>query len=149
MSHSPAFCDLIDPSLLNKYTEATFSPGNLMRYPVALLLMLGLTTTASANTFRLECIDANDGKTRLALIEVDTDAASIQIYSESDHIWKAAVNVSIAESTISYVERGRGDSGSVNTSVSIDRVTGKFFGYFPHSARIDGQCKKVPSDQKL
>jgi len=118
-----------------------------MKYPTALLLLLGMTSTALANTFRLECVGADDGKTRLALIEVNTDAASIQVYSESDHAWKAAVNVSIAESTISYVERGHNDPAPVNTSVSIDRVTGKFFAYFPHSPRIDGQCKKVPSDR--
>jgi hypothetical protein len=120
-----------------------------MKYPAELLLLLGLTSIASANTFRLECVDADDGKTRLALIEVNTDAATIQVYSESDHAWKAAVNVSIAEATISYVERGHNDLASVNTSISIDRVTGKFFAYFPHSPRVDGQCKKVPSDRAL
>lgn len=120
-----------------------------MKYPAALLLLLGLSSTALANTFRLECVAADDGKTRLALIDVNTDAASIQVFSESDHAWKAAVNVSIAESTISYVERGPNDLASVNTSVSIDRVTGKFFAYFPQSPRIDGMCKKVPSDRAL
>ncbi len=43
-----------------------------MKYPAELLLLLGLTSIASANTFRLECVDADDGKTRLALIEVST-----------------------------------------------------------------------------
>jgi hypothetical protein len=118
-----------------------------MRYSATFLLLLGLSTTAFANTFELECVDAADGKTRLALIEVNTDAATIQISSESDRAWKAAVNVSIAESTISYVERGHNDPASGNTSVSIDRVTGKFFAYVPHSPRIDGKCKKVPSDR--
>ena len=118
-----------------------------MKYSAVLLLLLGLGSTALANTFRLECIDAGDGKTRLALIEVNTDTASVQIYSESDHAWRAAVNVSIAESTISYVERGSNISAAINTSVSIDRVTGKFFAYVPHSPRIDGACKKVPSDR--
>lgn len=120
-----------------------------MKLSAALLLLLGLSSTAFANTFRLECIDAGDGKTRLALIEVNTDAATIQVFSESDHAWQAAVNVSIAESTISFVERGHNDPASPNTSISIDRVTGKFFAYFPHSPRIDGVCKKVPSDRAL
>jgi hypothetical protein len=120
-----------------------------MKIPAALLLLLGLSAAASANTFRLECVSADDGKTRLALIEVNTDAETIQSYSEADHAWKAAVNVSIAESTISYVERGHGDSGSANTSVSINRVTGKYFAYSPHGPRMDGECKKVPSDRTL
>ena len=118
-----------------------------MKSLAAFLLLLGLNPTALANTYRLECIDADDGKTRLALIEVNTDTASVQIYSESDHAWKAAVNVSIAESTISYVERESNGPGSANTSVSIDRVTGKLFAYLPRSPRKDGQCKKVPSDR--
>jgi|SRR5580658_5004532 hypothetical protein len=115
-----------------------------MRYLAALLLLLGLSSTAFANTFRLECIDAYDGKTRLALIEINTDAATIKIYSESNHDWKSAVNVAIADSTFSYAEHGFNDVATEATSVTIDRVTGKYFAYVPHSARKDGLCKKVP-----
>jgi hypothetical protein len=114
-----------------------------MNYLAALILLLGLSSTAVADTFRLECVDAYDGKTRVALIEINIDAATIKIYSESNHDWKAAVNVSIADATISYVERGSVDVPSVNTSVSIDRVTGRYFAYRPHTPRIDGQCKKA------
>jgi hypothetical protein len=108
----------------------------------AFLLLLGLTSTASANTFRLECLDSDDGKTRLALIEVNTDAATVQAYSESG--WRAAVNVSIADSTISYVLRGLSDASSATTSVTINRGTGKYFAYSGNSPRKEGQCKKLP-----
>ena len=120
-----------------------------MKHLAALLLLSGLSSTAFADTFRLECVGTDDGKTRLALIEIDTGAETIKIYSESNHDWKSAVNVSIADSTISYVERGYEDVPSVNTSVSIDRVTGKYTAYRPHSLRIDGRCKKVPSDRSF
>jgi hypothetical protein len=50
-----------------------------MRYLAALPLPLGLSSTALANTFRLECVDTSDGKTRVALIEINTDAASVKI----------------------------------------------------------------------
>jgi hypothetical protein len=120
-----------------------------MKHLAALLLLSGLASTAFADTFRLECMDTSDGKTRLALIEISTEAATIKIYSESSHNWKSAVNVSIADSTFSYVERGYEDVPSVNTSVSIDRVTGKYTAYRAHSLRMDGQCKKVPSDRSF
>jgi hypothetical protein len=114
-----------------------------MKYPAALLLLLGSASTAEANTFKLECLDSYDGTTRLALIEVNTDAATIQVYSEAGRDWKAAVNVAIADSTISYVTRGSGDSAAA-TSVTINRATGKYFAYSAQSARKDGQCKKLP-----
>jgi hypothetical protein len=114
-----------------------------MKYLTALLLVPGLISTAWANTFRLECVDSYDGKTRLALIEINADAATVQIYSDTSHDWKPAVNVSIADATISYVEAGFGDP-SAATSVTINRVTGKYFAYTAHSARKDGQCRKVP-----
>jgi hypothetical protein len=96
-----------------------------------------------ANTFKLECLDSYDGRTRLALIEINIDAASVQVYSETDHDWKPAVNVSIADATISYVEAGFNDA-SAATSVTINRATGKYFAYTAHSARKDGQCRKLP-----
>ena len=111
---------------------------------VALILFMGSVSIALANTFRLECLDSDDGKTRLALIEINTDAATIQVYSEAARDWRRAVNVSIAESTISYVERELSDGSSPETSVTINRSTGKYFAYSGHSARKDGQCKKVP-----
>jgi hypothetical protein len=114
-----------------------------MKYLIALTLLIGLTSTALADTLRLECVDSSDGKTRLALIEINTEAAIIQVYSEGTHDWKAAVNVSIVESTISYVEAGFSDAPSVGTSVTINRVTGKYFAYSGHSPRKDGQCKRV------
>jgi hypothetical protein len=114
-----------------------------MKYPAALLFfLLGLTSIASAHTFRLECLDSADGSTRLALIEINTDAATVQVYSEAG--WRTAVNVSIADSTISYVLRGLSDASSATTSVTVNRVTGKYFAYSGNSARKDGQCKKVP-----
>ena len=113
-----------------------------MKYLAALLFLLGLPSIASANTFRLECLDSGDGKTRLALIEVNTDAALVQVYAETG--WRTAVNVSIADSTISYVLRGLSDASSATTSVTINRVTGKYFAYSGNSARKDGQCKKAP-----
>ncbi len=114
-----------------------------MKYLAALLLVPGFISIAWANTFKLECLDSYDGKTRLALIEIDTDAATVQVYSETSHDWKAAVNVSVADATISYVEAGFNEA-SAPTSVTINRVTGKYFGYTAHSARKDGQCRKAP-----
>jgi hypothetical protein len=116
----------------------------LMKYLAAFVLLVGWVSPALANTFRLECLDSYDGKTRLALIEINTDAATVQIYSEMGHDWKAAVNVSIADSTISYVERGLNDASSATRSVTINRVNGKYFAYTGNSARKDGQCKRVP-----
>jgi hypothetical protein len=113
-----------------------------MKYLVALVLMMGLISNGLANTFRLECLDSDDGKTRLALIEINTDAATVQVYSEMG--WRTAVNVSIADSTISYVLRGLSDASSAATSVTVNRVSGKYFAYSGNSARKDGQCKKVP-----
>jgi hypothetical protein len=113
-----------------------------MKYLAALVLMMGLISAARANTFKLECLDSEDGKTRLALIEINTDAATVQVYSETG--WRSAVNVSIADSTISYVLRGLSDASSATASVTINRVTGKYFAYSGNSARRDGQCKKVP-----
>lgn len=114
-----------------------------MRYLSALVLVIGVVSTALADPFRLECVDSSDGITRLALIEINADAATIQIYSEEAHDWKTAVNVSIADATISYVEAGFGDAPSAATSVTINRVTGKYFAYTGHSPRKEGQCKKV------
>jgi len=74
----------------------------------ALALMMALISTAAANTFRLECLDADDGKTRLALIEINTDAGTVRVYSESEQKWKPAVNVAISDSTFSYVEHELG-----------------------------------------
>jgi hypothetical protein len=108
----------------------------------AFLLLLVATSTASANTFKLECLDSDGAKTRLALIEINTDAATIQVYSESG--WRSAVNVSIADSTISYVLRAMSDPSSPTTSVTINRVTGKYFAYSGNSPRKEGECKKVP-----
>ena len=115
-----------------------------MKNLVAFLLFTGYVSTAWASTFRLECLDSNDGRTRLALIEVNTDAGSIRVYSERDQDWRTAVNVSIADSTISYVEAVFNDASSSGTSVTINRMTGKYFAYTAHSGRKDGQCKKVP-----
>jgi hypothetical protein len=115
-----------------------------MKYLAALILLVGSVSSASANTFKLECLDSYDGKTRLALIEINTDAATIQVYSEAGNEWKTAVNVSIAEATISYVEAGFSDTSAAATSVTVNRATGKYFAYTAHSARRDGQCKKVP-----
>jgi hypothetical protein len=114
-----------------------------MQYLAALVLLMGFISPALADAFKLECLDSYDGKTRLALIEVNTDAVSIQVYSETGHDWKNAVNVSIADATISYVEAGFND-GSAATSVTINRVTGKYFAYTAHSARKDGRCRRVP-----
>lgn len=114
-----------------------------MKHLSVLILLMGSVSTAWANMFRLECLDSDDGRTRLALIEINTDAATIQVYSEASHDWRTAVNVSIAESTISYVERGLSDGSSPATSVTINRATGKYFAYSGHSARKDGQCRKV------
>ena len=119
-----------------------------MRYLAALVPLIALMSTALADTFRLQCVDSEDGKTRLALIEINTDAATIQVYSESTHEWKTAVNVSIADSTISYVEHAFNDTAEA-TSVTINRVTGKYFAYTAHSARKDGECRKVPSDRSF
>jgi hypothetical protein len=121
----------------------SFRVQGAMQYLAALLLVPGLISTAWANTFKLECLDSDDGKTRLALIEINTDAATVQVYSETGHDWKAAVNVSVADATISYVEAGFNEA-STPTSVTINRVTGKYFSYTAHSARKDGQCRKVP-----
>jgi hypothetical protein len=120
-----------------------------MRYLAALALLIGLSSTTFANTFRLECVDTSDGKTRLALIEINTEAMTIKIYSESDHDWKSAVNVSIADATISYVDHAFNDVATAATSVTIDRVTGKYFANVAHHPRTDGQCKKVPSDRSF
>jgi hypothetical protein len=117
-----------------------------MKYIASLLLLSGLASTALANTFRLECVDAYDGNTRLALIEVDTDAASVRIYSAETHGWKDARDVAITDSTITYVEHGIIDSVPVVTTTTINRVTGKYFAYLTHAPRKDGQCKKVSSD---
>jgi hypothetical protein len=114
-----------------------------MNYLAVLILLTASVSTASAGTFKLECLDADDGRTRLALIEVNTDAATIQVYSEADNGWKTAVNVSIAEATISYVAKGSNDASSPATSVTINRATGKYVAYTAHSPRKDGQCKKV------
>jgi hypothetical protein len=116
----------------------------IMKFLAALVLLVGWGSPALATTFRLECLDSEDGKTRLALIEINTDAATIQVYSETGHDWKAAVNVSIADSTVSYVERGFNDASSATRSVTINRVNGKYFAYTGNSARQDGQCKRVP-----
>jgi hypothetical protein len=113
-----------------------------MKYLISLVLLMGWVSTALASTFRLECLDSGDGKTRLALIEINTDAATVQVHSETG--WRTAVNVSIADSTISYVLRGLSDASSATTSVTINRVTGKYFSYSGNSARKDGQCKRVP-----
>jgi hypothetical protein len=115
-----------------------------MRYLAAVPLLLGLSSVAFANTFRLECVDTYDGKTRLALIEINTDATTIKIYSESNHDWKSAVNVSIADATISYVDHAFNDDADAAISVTINRVTGKYFANSAHHPRTDGQCKKVP-----
>ena len=120
-----------------------------MRYLAALLLLLGLSSAAFANTFRLECVDTYDGKTRVALIEINTDATTIKIYSESNHDWKFAVNVSIADATISYVDHAFNDPADAAISVTIDRVTGKYFAYTAGRPRTDGQCRKVPSDRSF
>jgi hypothetical protein len=106
-------------------------------------LLMALISTASANTFRLECLDAYDVKTRLALIEVNTDAATVLVYSEPEHEWKSAVNVAISDATFSYVQHEFNDLLSPALSVTIDRVSGKYFAYSGHSARKDGRCKKV------
>lgn len=113
------------------------------RIAALLLLLMALASTASANTFRLECLDANDGKTRLALIEISTDAGSVSVYSESEQKWKPAVNVAISDSTFSYVEHEFNDLASAATSVTINRANGKYFAYTAHAARKDGRCKKV------
>jgi hypothetical protein len=113
-----------------------------MKYLAAFLLLMGLISPVWATTFKLECLDSYDGRTRLALIQVDTDAATIQVYSETGHDWKAAVNVSIADATISYAEARFNDPAAA-TSVTINRVTGKYFAYTGGSARKDGQCRKV------
>jgi len=113
-----------------------------MKHLAALALLIGLASPALANTFKLECLDSYDGKTRLALIEVNTDAATVQVYSETDRDWKMAVNVSIADSTISYREATVSDASGAS-SVTINRATGKYFAYTAHAARKDGQCKKV------
>ena len=74
---------------------------------------------------------------------VNTDAATVRIYSESKHEWKSAVNVAISDVTFSYVEHEFNDLESAGTSVTIDRVSGKYFAYTAHSARKDGRRKKV------
>jgi hypothetical protein len=112
-----------------------------MKYMISLVLLMASVSTALGNTFRLECLDSGDGKTPLALIEINTDAATVQVHSETG--WRAAVNVSIADSTISYVLRELSDASSATTSVTINRVTGKYFAYSGNSARKDGQCRKV------
>jgi hypothetical protein len=117
-----------------------------MKYLTVLLLLSGLASTAWANDFRLECIDVYDSKIRLALVEINTDAATIKIYSETTHDWKSAVNVSITDATISYVEHEFNDLTSPAKSVSINRVTGKYFANLANTPRKDGQCKKVSSD---
>lgn len=109
----------------------------------ALLLLMALISSASANTFRLECLDADDGKTRLALIEVNTDAATVRVYSQSEQGWKPAVNVAISDVTFSYVEHEFTNLAFAATSVTINRASGKYFAYSAHSARKDGRCKKV------
>jgi len=114
-----------------------------MNWLAALALLMALTSTASANTFKLECLDADDGKTRLALIEINTDAATIRVYSESEREWKSAVNVAISDSTFSYVVHEFNNLASAATSVTINRASGKYFAYAAHSARKDGRCKKV------
>ena len=115
-----------------------------MKYLAALVLLMGGISSASANTFKLECLDSYDGKTPLALIEINTDAATVKVYSETNQDWKTAVNVSIADSTISYVEKASNGGSSATTSVTINRTSGKYFAYAGISARKDGQCRKVP-----
>src|ERR1700722_16295973 len=108
-----------------------------MKYLAVLLLLPGLASTVWANEFRLECLDAYDGKTRLALIEVNTDTATVKIYSESTHDWKSAVNVSITDATISYVEHLFNDLTSPAKSATINRVTGKYFANLAKTPRKD------------
>jgi hypothetical protein len=138
---SPAEYILDRPRLADKSRLGIRKP-ELMKYLISLVLLIGCVSTAWANTFRLECLDSGDGKTRLALIEINTDAATVQVYSETG--WRTAVNVSIADSTISYVLRGLSDASSATTSATINRVTGKYFAYSGNSARKDGECKRVP-----
>ena len=114
-----------------------------MNWLATLLLLTVLISTASANTFRLECLDADDGKTRLALIEVNTDAGTVRVYSESEQEWKPAVNVATSDVTFSYVVHEFNDLATAGTSVTINRASGKYFAYSAHSARKDGRCKKV------
>jgi|HubBroStandDraft_5_1064220.scaffolds.fasta_scaffold131001_3 hypothetical protein len=117
-----------------------------MKCLASLLLLLGLSCTTLANTFKLECLDAYGAKTRLALVEVNTDAATVKIYSEATHAWKSAVNVSITDATISYVEHEFNDPTSPAKSATINRVTGKYFANLANTPRKDGQCRKVSSD---
>ena len=114
-----------------------------MSWLAALTLLTALVSTAAANTFKLECLDADDGRTRLALIEVNTDAGTIHVYSESQHEWKSAVNVAISDATFSYVDHEFDYLATAGTSVTINRASGKYFAYSAHSARKDGRCKKV------
>jgi predicted secreted protein len=109
----------------------------------AFVLLIALTSTVSANTFKLECLDAYDSKRRLALLEINTDTVTVRVYSESEREWKAAVNVAITDATFSFVEHEFGDLASAGTSVTIDRASGKYFSYTAHAARKDGRCKKV------
>jgi hypothetical protein len=87
-----------------------------MKWLAALPLLMALISSASANTFRLECLDADDGKTRLAVIEVNTDAATVRVYSESEQEWKPAVNVAISDVTFSYVEHQFNNLASAATN---------------------------------
>jgi hypothetical protein len=113
------------------------------KWPAALPLLMALISNASANTFRLECLDAYDSKRRLALIEINTDAVTVRVYSESEREWKAAVNVAISDATFSFVEHEFSDLTSPGTSVTINRASGKYFAYTAHSARQDGRCRKA------
>jgi hypothetical protein len=117
-----------------------------MKRLAALLLLSSLASTAIANTFKLECLDAYDGKIRLALIEINSDAGSVRVYSESTHDWKSAVNVSITDATISFVEHEFNDVTSPAKSVTINRVTGQYFANMANTPHKDGRCKKVSSD---
>jgi hypothetical protein len=87
-----------------------------MNWLAALPLLMALISTASANTLRLECLDAYDSKTRLALIEIDADAVTVRVYSESERGWKVAVNVAISDATFSYVEHEFNDLASAATN---------------------------------
>ena len=120
--------------------------GVPMKRIATLLLLPTLASPVLANTFRLECVDADDGKTRLALIEVNTDAVTVRIYSEGIPGWEDANDVSITDSTISYVEHGYKGTVPVVTTATVNRVTGKYFAYLTRSPRKEGRCRKVSSD---
>src|SRR6202044_3786501 len=83
--------------------------GTLMRYLAALPLLLGLSSTAFANTFRLERVDNYDRRTRLALIEINPYETEMKIFLECHQAWKFAVDVSIDGAAISYLADGFND----------------------------------------